>query len=195
MNPFRLRRWIPGSGGALSVFSGRGILWGLAVAVALSCQINRASVRGEQPEPGAIPSPSPGSTSKKQNMALESAHQHYRRYCVRCHSTDFAGKAGVERGSRLPDFTSAPWQKSRNDDQLLVSIQEGKGTRMPAFANELTKEDSRNLVLLIRKASPEGMPPAPAVAESEFLRRCIDLCKEREDLRRQFEKLTKASSK
>jgi mono/diheme cytochrome c family protein len=79
----------------------------------------------------------------------------YRSSCQRCHAQD--GKGGDARRSgmeNIPDFTRSTWQDKRSDNQLQVSIFDGKGTKMPAFAGKLSREQTRDLVAYIRKFNP-----------------------------------------
>src|SRR5260370_10681863 len=62
----------------------------------------------------------------------------YRRYCQDCHGADGAGSDMRPDMSTIPDFTSAAWQETRRDTELLVGILEGKGSQMPAFNGRLT---------------------------------------------------------
>jgi mono/diheme cytochrome c family protein len=130
---------------------------------------------------------------------MESANRQYRQLCARCHGDDFAGSEWRERGRRIPDFTSGPWHEGRSDVQLLVSILEGKGTSMPAFSGRLNEEQSRELVLLIRKANPAKTnptrPAASAAAPDDFAKRYAALCEEFEALRKQYQELERMSHK
>ena len=62
----------------------------------------------------------------------------------------------------IPDFTLRAWQEGRSDPQLLISVLDGKGTRMPPFRDKLTRDQARDLVALVRSFDPERRPPAEA---------------------------------
>ena len=73
----------------------------------------------------------------------------YGQKCAGCH-----GKGGQgmpmwkEKGQ--PDFTSASFQRSRTDAQLIESITGGKGQFMPAFKNKLSADQIASLAPVIR---------------------------------------------
>ncbi len=51
----------------------------------------------------------------------------------------------------IPDFTNNKWQQDVNDPQISVSITDGKGTLMPAFADKVNSDEVQALVDYIRK--------------------------------------------
>lgn len=55
-----------------------------------------------------------------------------------------------QRMSEIPDFTSAAWQESRSDTQLLIGILEGKGNRMPPYGDRLTDREAEEQVAMVR---------------------------------------------
>jgi mono/diheme cytochrome c family protein len=122
----------------------------------------------------------------------------FRQHCARCHGDDFTGAAWRDDGRRIPDFTSGAWQASRSDGQLLASIREGKGLRMPAFAGQLNDEQVRDLLLVIRRAGPArpaaAMISAPA-HDAAFTRRYAALCAELEALRKEYRELQDEAEK
>jgi mono/diheme cytochrome c family protein len=71
----------------------------------------------------------------------------FRAHCISCHGEDGRGDGSLRT---LPDFTNAPWQGSRSDQQLGRSILEGKGKSMPAMKGKLSQTDIAELVVLIR---------------------------------------------
>ena len=58
----------------------------------------------------------------------------------------------------IPDLTSASWQARRTDAQLMASITEGKGSDMPPFSEDITKEQARGLVVFVRSLGRAGVP-------------------------------------
>ena len=88
--------------------------------------------------------------------AMEAAHRDFRQYCARCHDNDFTGHGWRQRGRRIPDFTNGPWHASRTDDQLFVSILEGKGVSMPGFSDTLSEEQSRRPVTPDPTSQPDA---------------------------------------
>jgi uncharacterized membrane protein len=63
------------------------------------------------------------------------------------------------RQPELPDFRDTTWQARRRDAQLLASILDGKGTRMPPWRDELSEEQARGLVAYVRSFA-SGPEPA-----------------------------------
>jgi cytochrome c5 len=66
--------------------------------------------------------------------------------CVFCHGEDGAGVA-----AGTPDWTDPEWQKSRQDEQLIETITNGKDNRMPKFGSTLTADEIRAAVKFIRR--------------------------------------------
>jgi mono/diheme cytochrome c family protein len=79
----------------------------------------------------------------------------YQMRCSKCHGADGKGTEARASLPAIPDFTSAAWQQSRTDAQLTVSILDGKGVSMPAFADRLSKEEARDLVGHVRTFKPQ----------------------------------------
>jgi mono/diheme cytochrome c family protein len=121
----------------------------------------------------------------------------FRRSCASCHGEDFTGEEFRPIAPEIPDFTRKTWQASRTDVQLLVSILDGRGKRMPSFQGRLNSTEVRDLVAYIRQAGPPGSAPpkaAPGSAlpkawQDDFDRRFAALVKELDDLREQFWRL------
>jgi mono/diheme cytochrome c family protein len=137
---------------------------------------------------GRPPSSRTSKAREGDTARLRGAAGLYTRYCARCHGDDFTGNGWRERGRQLPNFSSAAWQHSRSDAQLLVSIVEGKGARMPAFGDRLSQAQARDLVLLIRSANP-ARPATASIGRDDFDRRYAALLRELEELRKQFREL------
>jgi cytochrome c len=115
--------------------------------------------------------------------------------CAKCH--DAQGKGATARDSmpELPDFTSAPWQKKRTIAQLTVTILDGKGTKMPAFADRLTKEEAHQLAVYIHTLGPAQTADVPVPPANDFQKRFDELQKEFERLRKQFDDLNGTAKK
>jgi cytochrome c553 len=159
----------------------------LALAAALGCC---AATRARPEAPAAA-------TSAALDRRLEAARGRYRQLCARCHDGDFSGAEWRKAGHRIPDFTSGPWHEAHTDAQLVASILEGKGSRMPAFAHALTDEQARELVVLIRKVNPArpARPAAPDTVPSDFAIRYATLRDQLEALRKEYRELDKAPPK
>jgi mono/diheme cytochrome c family protein len=184
----------PGRHRALSIAQRAFLLPELLCFLALAWHLGANLLRGAQPPSEGAAQSSLAGTRDRPPTRKSAAASHYRTYCARCHGEDYAGTTWRQGGGRIPDFTTGTWQKSRSDAQLLVSILEGKGTAMPAFADKLSEEQSRDLVLLIRRAN--ATQPAPlAPAPTNFARRYAALRQELEELRKQFRELDGAPRK
>jgi mono/diheme cytochrome c family protein len=112
----------------------------------------------------------------------------FMRRCARCHDEDGTGAELRGMIDGLPNFANLHWQRQRSDAQLVVSILEGKGTRMPAFSDRLSRAEARALVSHIRSLVPGEMvgtdDPVP-----DFQERFQALQEEFERLRKQFHEL------
>jgi mono/diheme cytochrome c family protein len=126
-------------------------------------------------------------------QASESASQQYQQFCARCHGSDYRGTS-LWRTRGIPDFTSGAWQRGQNDAQLLVAVREGKGSQMPAFGDQVSVEQARSLVVLIREANATRSAPAET-GPSDFARQFAALQQELKNLRKQFRDLEKPSLK
>jgi hypothetical protein len=153
----------------------------LLFALALALPVGATAV-------SAVWAAPPSRERDSQVRERKSPTRHFQQLCSRCHGNDFAGTRWRERGREMPDFTNRTWQKSRTDAQLLVSIVEGKGRHMPAFAGKLNEDTSRELVSLIRKFDPTPRQ-APGAASTSFAKRYADLRKELDVLRKEFRAL------
>jgi mono/diheme cytochrome c family protein len=111
----------------------------------------------------------------------------YDRRCLRCHGAD--GKGDGDRKGPMPDFKSRRWQAGHSDAQLLLSILEGKGTRMPAFDGKIKEKEARGLVSYIRSLGP-APAPKKKTAKDDFDRRFARLLNRFQKLREKIRKLS-----
>jgi mono/diheme cytochrome c family protein len=150
-----------------------------ALAILTAPIIGRLDSHAGGPEASAKSSPVADVPGKK-------AQELFALRCARCHDDD--GTAAALRGTMpaLPNFTRAPWQQQRSDAQMVVSILEGKGARMPAFAGRLTKAEARSLVRHIRTFAPHEPAKATEPSAPDFDERLRVLQEELERLRKQF---------
>jgi len=116
----------------------------------------------------------------------------FRRFCAMCHGPDGRGAGMRENLPMLPDFTRHAWQESRSDRQLVVSVLDGKGARMPSFAGKVASEQARDLVAFIRTFDPSPARAA-STATGEFAARYRQLNEEFENLGRQIRALSSAT--
>jgi mono/diheme cytochrome c family protein len=137
----------------------------------------------------------PGRTAGVTTAAAQnprSAASRYSRTCARCHSEDGRGGDFGDSDIAIPDFRRRSWHRQRSDAELVVSILDGKGRRMPAFAGKLTEEQARDLVAFIRTFDPDPVRPAAGSA-SDFERRFRELQDQWDELQRQVEELVRSS--
>ena len=113
----------------------------------------------------------------------------YQRYCARCHGSEGRGDFKRLKMSGIPDFTDALWQNGKTDSQLEVSISEGKGKLMPAFADRLNDKEVQSLVSHVRGFSSSGSIPAFG-SMGDLDRRYRLLQEELDELRQQFRELS-----
>jgi mono/diheme cytochrome c family protein len=127
--------------------------------------------------------------AQEQGERLQAARRVNQRRCSSCHDDDGTGGALRQVLPQIPDFTSRGWRARRDDAQLVVTILEGRGTRVPAFHGKVSEDAAQDLVGLIRTFDPTYDPTAagrqPLTAE-EFGRRFRQLEAEMEQLKRQF---------
>jgi mono/diheme cytochrome c family protein len=114
----------------------------------------------------------------------------FQKRCQNCHSADGSGQAMRDTFPEIPDFRNAPWQKSRSDVQLSISIREGKGPHMPPFTGKLSKEEIDSLVPFIRAFGPKPANNEAEKPAADFELRFRQLQEEFDCLRAQFYELS-----
>jgi mono/diheme cytochrome c family protein len=163
------------------------LAWGLWLFVGLG-----TGARGAKPRPGqSEPRVTPALASRDEQMAF--AARFFRGHCAKCHGGDFTGAESRDSTPEIPDFTSGAWQKSRSDAQLLVSILNGKGKRMPPQHGRLDRDEARAMVAFIRQVGHAR--PAPTTAADDFERRFAELQQQLDELREQYRRLVEAAEK
>jgi mono/diheme cytochrome c family protein len=96
----------------------------------------------------------------------------FRTSCLKCHDSDGRGEIGRAAFGSIPDFTDPRWQATRTDQQLEVSILEGRGKSMPPMKGKLSPDHVVRLVRLVRAfrggqqtiPDEEETPAPPATA-------------------------------
>ena len=111
----------------------------------------------------------------------------YRQYCTACHGRDGRGASARKTRPEIPDFTRAAWHEHRRDSQLGVSILDGKGNGMPAFADKLNDDQVRNLITYVRTFGPVRAPEAQA-PPGDFEAQFAALQEGLRQLQREFER-------
>jgi mono/diheme cytochrome c family protein len=122
------------------------------------------------------------STSTTPSRPSTEARSLFRVRCVRCHDHGGAGVELRDLHPNAPDFTDPKWQHSRTTTHLVVSILEGKGTRMPAFGGKLSRGQARQLAVYVRSLSPEAATATDGADDFEVRFR---------ELQEEFDRLTR----
>jgi len=123
---------------------------------------------------------------------LSEARTVYRTNCQRCHGDADGTTAPRKRFSGIPDFSSPSWHKRRGDQQLLISILDGKGGSMPPFRDRLSPEQAQRLVFLIRSFNRHP-PKEVEDIRDDFNGRFLRLQMEFERLNLEFKELSNPS--
>jgi len=102
----------------------------------------------------------------------------YQTYCFACHETTGKGNDYMRKTiPEIPDFTSAAWQDSRPDKDLVQSILEGKGKFMLPMKDKLGPVNVKEMVALVREFTggkkviplaapkPAGPPPPEGIVK------------------------------
>jgi mono/diheme cytochrome c family protein len=117
------------------------------------------------------------------------ARELYHSRCVRCHEADGRGTELHQTARDAPDFTNLHWHLRHSTDELIVSILDGKGTRMPAFGGKLTTAEARDLVVYLRSFAPE-LPTAHRSLPDDFETRFRELEEEFQRLKQQLDEVS-----
>jgi cytochrome c6 len=70
--------------------------------------------------------------------------------CAACHAADGSGNSATGKALATPDLRSDEVQK-QTDAQLIDSITNGKGKKMPAYKGKLTDDEIKQLVGYVRE--------------------------------------------
>jgi cytochrome c oxidase cbb3-type subunit 3 len=77
--------------------------------------------------------------------------------CARCHGADGSGGLPVFDGGPSPrNFHDHAFQRDRTDEQLALTIMNGKGTGMPSFGTIFDERQLRSLVAHVRTFDSEN---------------------------------------
>jgi mono/diheme cytochrome c family protein len=100
----------------------------------------------------------PAFTSSAADTETKDLRLYYQQHCAGCHGSD--GAALSSEGKRLKgeDFTAAGFRKDTDDAGMVNVILKGKffGLAMPAFKNDLSKEEALRMVTEILRKSEKG---------------------------------------
>ena len=76
--------------------------------------------------------------------------------CARCHGADGSGGAPSFTGAPAPrNFRDHDFQRARSDEQLKMTIRNGKGSGMPAFGVAFSDAELAALVAQLRSFDAE----------------------------------------
>jgi mono/diheme cytochrome c family protein/uncharacterized membrane protein len=114
-------------------------------------EVSRESASSKGPEPTASSPPTPAAKPAVEPAARGQANRNlFRQHCVKCHGTDGTGSRMRRRLPGIPNFAEAAWQARQSDADLLDSILDGKGEKMPSFRAKLNEDQARSLVAYLR---------------------------------------------
>jgi mono/diheme cytochrome c family protein len=109
---------------------------------------------GEKPageKPAATPAATPAAGEAAKTVSKEKVAEIYAGRCQSCHGEDGKGKKAISE--KIPDFTDAKWQASKDDKKLNEAIADGiPGGKppMPAWKSSLSPEEIQALVGHVR---------------------------------------------
>ena len=137
-----------------------------------------------------IPKPDSPAINAHVNQQADAGRGIFQRFCKSCHGSDGRGTTLRGQTPSIPDFTSQVWQQRRRPPELTIAILEGKGTAMPAFRGKLNEAQIRDLVTYLRAFAPQKAS-ASVGPETDFKRRFGQLTQELDDLKKQYQDLSK----
>jgi cytochrome c6 len=82
--------------------------------------------------------------------AADDAAAVFKAKCAACHAADGSGNSATGKALATPDLRSDEVQK-QTDAQLIDSVTNGKGKKMPAYKGKLTDDQIKQLVGYIRE--------------------------------------------
>ncbi|MBX3258355.1 MAG: cytochrome c [Labilithrix sp.] len=93
---------------------------------------------------------------KKSEPPTAGARELFTNACARCHGADGSGGVPAFEGGPAPrDFRDHDFQRARTDEQLKMTIRNGKGSGMPPFGASFTDAELAALVAQIRSFDSE----------------------------------------
>jgi uncharacterized membrane protein/mono/diheme cytochrome c family protein len=136
---------------------------------------DRERTKRSEPSPRSPPSkpaePSPHTALPNPSSpaaGASDARELFRQHCVKCHGAEGTGNEVRRRQPAIPDFTNASWQEKRRDAQLLVSILDGKGKKMPPWHGKMSAKQALTLVAYVRSFAPTTGAPGGASQASPY---------------------------
>jgi mono/diheme cytochrome c family protein len=96
------------------------------------------------------------STGCEKKVDAAQGRELYASTCARCHGAEGTGGLPLfDGGPRPRDFHDHAFQTERTDEQLKLTIVNGKGTGMPSFGTIFDEQQLRSLVAHVRSFDPE----------------------------------------
>ena len=93
---------------------------------------------------------------KKSEAATAESQQLFVNACSRCHGADGNGGLPLYEGGPSPrNFRDHDFQLARTDEQLKMTIRDGKGSGMPPFGTTFDDAQLEALVATIRSFDPQ----------------------------------------
>jgi len=99
-----------------------------------------------------VPIDTTRSTTSSTEVSLALGEKVFKQRCMLCHGPDGHGN-GTAAAALKPhprNFHDAAYMKSRTDDQLLLTIHNGKGP-MPAWKTVLSEAEMRSALMYVRQ--------------------------------------------
>ena len=124
------------------------------------------SPTSKQSESSPRPACSQPSTS---TAAAPAGRELFRQHCEKCHGKHGTGKPERGRLPEIPNFTDSAWQGRRTDAQLVASILDGKGKKMPPWRAKISEEQARGLAAYVRAFAPTTGRPGEKQEQDERL--------------------------
>jgi ubiquinol-cytochrome c reductase cytochrome b subunit len=132
--------------------------------IALTIFAIAGDVRMQEPEQVVAKTPPPAPVGPLQLLDVAKL---YGTHCAACHDIDGSGKVMRAALPTVPDFTSAAWQGSQTNLEIVHRIVDGNPPLMPAFRDNLGNDQSLALAIYVRAFAIEGARPAAAKAEQQ----------------------------
>lgn len=121
---------------------------GLAIPLALISWLGASTSAG-------TPAPRDAQTADRTKAATPPAPREARAIfdskCATCHGKDGRAKTVKAKFNKARDLTGAAWQAEVSDERIYNSIANGRGKKMPAFAEKLSRTEIEGLVGFVRR--------------------------------------------
>ena len=106
---------------------------------------------------GLVAATASSTTACEQKPDAKEGRDLFASTCARCHGANGAGGLPVFDGGPSPrNFHDHAFQSERTDEQLKLTIVNGKGTGMPSFGTIFDEQQLRSLVAHVRSLDREN---------------------------------------